>query len=149
MILSTMFEGESKELGRAFTAIAKEIILNKRPINAPCVVIGGGETTITLTGEYGLGGPNQEFALSSALHFNGMKNVVIIGFDTDGTDGPTRIAGAIVDGSSIERAKDLGVSLGEALNRHDTVEAFEKIGDAIYTGSTGTNVNDLKLLIIK
>jgi len=149
MILSTMFEGESKELGRAFTAIAKEIILNKRPISSPCVVIGGGETTITLTGKYGLGGPNQEFALSSALHFDGMENAVIVGFDTDGTDGPTKIAGAIADSSSLKRAKKLDISLREELNWHNTVEVFEKMGDAIITGSTGTNVNDLKLLLIQ
>ena len=149
MILSTMFEGESKELGRAFTAIAKEIILNKRPISSPCVLIGGGETTITLTGKYGLGGPNQEFALSAALHFNGIKNTVIVGFDTDGTDGPTKIAGAIVDSFSLERAKKLNISLVEELNWHNTVEVFEKMEDAIFTGSTGTNVNDLKLVVIK
>jgi len=148
MILSTMFEGESKELGRTFTAIAKEIIFNKRPISSPCVVIGGGETTVTLTGKYGLGGPNQEFALSSVLHFDDMENVVIVGFDTDGTDGPTKIAGAIVDSSSLERAKKLDISLREELDQHNIVEVFEKMSDAIVTGSTGTNVNDLKLLLI-
>jgi len=135
-------------LGRTFTAIAKEIIFNKRPISSPCVVIGGGETTVTLTGKYGLGGPNQEFALSSVLHFDDMENVVIVGFDTDGTDGPTKIAGAIVDSSSLERAKKLDISLREKLNQHNIVEVFEKMSDAIVTGSTGTNVNDLKLLLI-
>jgi len=148
MILSTMFEGESMELGRTFAAIAKEIVLNKRPINPPCVIIGGGETTITLKGKYGLGGPNQEFALSSALYFEDMKNVAIVGLDTDGTDGPTKIAGAIVDSHSVDRAEKLGISLRKELEWHNTLEVFEKMGDAIFTGSTGTNVNDLKLLII-
>lgn len=148
MILSTMFEGESKELGRNFVAIAKEIIMNKRPLATPCAVISGGETTIKLEGNYGMGGPNQEFALSAALYLEDLKDTVIVGFDTDGTDGPTKIGGAIVDSSSTCMAKKLGISLQHELNWHNTVEVFEKIGDAIITGPTGTNVNDLKFLLI-
>jgi len=148
MILSTMFEGESKELGRTFVSIAKEIIINKRPLTTPCVIIGGGETTIKLEGNYGMGGPNQEFALSAALYLEDLKDTVIVGFDTDGTDGPTKIAGAIVESSSTSMAKKLGISLQHELDWHNTVEVFEKMGDAIITGSTGTNVNDLKFLLI-
>ena len=148
MILSTMFEGESKELGRTFIAIAKEIIINKRPLTTPCVIIGGGETTIKLEGNYGMGGPNQEFALSAALYLEDLKDTVIVGFDTDGTDGPTKIAGAIVESSSTYMAKKLGISLHHELDWHNTVEVFKKMGDAIITGPTGTNVNDLKFLLI-
>lgn len=148
MILSTMFEGESKELGRTFAAIAREIIMNKRPLKTPCAIIGGGETTIKLEGDYGMGGPNQEFALSAALYLEDLKDTVIVGFDTDGTDGPTKIAGAIVDSSSTCMAKKLGISLQHELDWHNTVEVFEKMGDAIITGPTGTNVNDLKFLLI-
>lgn len=148
MILSTMFEGESKELGRTFVSIAKEIIINKRPLKTPCAVIGGGETTIKLEGNYGMGGPNQEFALSAALYLEDLKDVVIVGLDTDGTDGPTKIAGAIADCHSVGRAKTLGISLRKELDWHNTVEVFEKMGDAIITGATGTNVNDLKFLLI-
>ena len=148
MILSTMFEGESKELGRTFVSIAKEIIINKRPLKTPCAIIGGGETTIKLEGNYGMGGPNQEFTLSAALYLEGLKDVVIVGFDTDGTDGPTKIAGAIADSSSTCMAKKLGISLQHELDWHNTVEVFEKMGDAIITGPTGTNVNDLKFLLI-
>ena len=148
MILSTMFEGESKELGRTFVSIAKEIIINKRPLKTPCAIIGGGETTIKLEGNYGIGGPNQEFALSAALYLEDLKDVVIVGFDTDGTDGPTKIAGAIADSSSTCMAKKLGISLQYELDWHNTVEVFEKMGDAIITGPTGTNVNDLKFLLI-
>jgi len=111
MILSTMFEGESKELGRTFVSIAKEIIINKRPLKTPCAIIGGGETTIKLEGNYGMGGPNQEFTLSALLYLEDLKDVVIVGFDTDGTDGPTKIAGAIADSSSTCMAKKLGISL--------------------------------------
>ena len=148
MILSTMFEGESKELGRTFISIAKEIIINKRPLKTPCVIIGGGETTIKLEGNYGIGGPNQEFTLSALLYLEDLKDVVIVGFDTDGTDGPTKIAGAIADSNSTYLAKKLGISLQHELDWHNTVEVFEKMGDAIITGSTGTNVNDLKFLLI-
>ena len=148
MILSTMFEGESKELGRNFVSIAKEIIINKRPLKTPCAIIAGGETTIKLEGNYGMGGPNQEFTLSAALYLEGLKDVVIVGFDTDGTDGPTKIAGAIADSSSTCIAKKIGISLQHELDWHNTVEVFEKMGDAIITGPTGTNVNDLKFLLI-
>ena len=148
MILSTMFEGESKELGRTFVSIAKEIITNKRPLKTPCAIIAGGETTIKLEGNYGMGGPNQEFALSAALYLEDLKDVVIVGFDTDGTDGPTKIAGAIADSSSTCIAKKIGISLQHELDWHNTVEVFEKMGDAIITGPTGTNVNDLKFLLI-
>jgi len=148
MILSTMFEGESKELGRTFVAIAKEIVMNKRPLTTPCAIISGGETTIKLDGDYGIGGPNQEFALSAALYLGDLKDVVIVGVDTDGTDGPTKIAGAIADSNSTCMAKKLGISLQHELDWHNTVEVFEKMGDAIITGPTGTNVNDLKFLLV-
>jgi len=148
MILSTMFEGESKELGRTFVSIAKEIIINKRPLTTPCAIISGGETTIKLDGDYGIGGPNQEFALSAALYLENLKDTVIVGLDTDGTDGPTKIAGAIVDSSSTCMAKKLGISLQHELDWHNTVEVFKKMSDAIITGPTGTNVNDLKFLLI-
>ena len=148
MILSTMFEGESKELGRTFVSIAKEIIINKRPLKTPCAIIGGGETTIKLEGNYGMGGPNQEFTLSALLYLEDLKDVVIVGFDTDGTDGPTKIAGAIADSNSTCIAKKIGISLQHELDWHNTVEVFEKMGDAIITGPTGTNVNDLKFLLI-
>lgn len=148
MILSTMFEGESKELGRTFVSIAKEIIINKRPLKTPCAIISGGETTIKLDGDYGMGGPNQEFALSAALYLEDLKDTVIVGLDTDGTDGPTQIAGAIADSSSTCMAKKLGISLQHELDWHNSTEVFEKMGDAIITGPTETNVYDLKFLLI-
>ena len=148
MILSTMLEGESRELGNTFAAIAKEILLNQRPLTPPCVVIGGGETTVKITGEVGLGGPNQEFSLSAALWIDRIGEVVIVGQDSDGTDGPTDVAGGIVDNLTAERARKLGVDIYAALGRHDTTPALKKLEDAILTGATGTNVNDLKLLLV-
>lgn len=148
MVLSTMLEGESRELGGTFAAVAKEILLNQRPLKPPCVIIGGGETTVRITGEAGQGGPNQEFSLGAALWIDQIGDVVIIGQDTDGTDGPTDYAGGIVDNLTAERARKLGVDLYAALNRHDATPALVKLEDAILTGATGTNVNDLKLMLV-
>lgn len=148
MILSTMFEGESKELGRTFSAIAGEISLNHRPLSPPCVLIGGGETTVKIDDKPGEGGPNQEFAIGAALFIENIKNVVIVGLDSDGTDGPTEFAGAIVDDSVQFRAREAGINLCDSLKKHDVTSALRQLGDAILTENTGTNVNDLKFLII-
>ncbi|MEE9495345.1 MAG: MOFRL family protein [Desulfobacterales bacterium] len=148
MILSTMLEGESRELGGTFAAIAKEILMNSRPLKPPCVVIGGGETTVKITGDVGQGGPNQEFALGAAACLEGLANVVIVGLDSDGTDGPTQFAGAVVDETTMHRVRDAGLDLFFALKRHDVSSLLNELGDTIFTGNTGTNVNDLKLMVI-
>ena len=149
MILSTMFEGESKELGRTFAFIAKEVRANSRPLAVPCAFIGGGETTVTVSGEGGEGGPNQEFAIGCALEIGTLQDVVTAGLDTDGTDGPTLCAGGIADEYSIKRARGIGIDLFEALKRHDTTAPLLRLGDAIMTGNTGTNVNDLKIMLLR
>ena len=148
MILSTRLEGESKEVGLTFAAIAAEIVLNNRPLNTPCVVIGGGETTVKIDGDAGLGGPNQEFALSAALSIANSGNVVVVGLDTDGTDGPTDWAGAIADAGTVSRAGRAGLDLCDYLRRHNVTPGLQKLGDVIHTGATGTNVNDLKIMVI-
>jgi len=148
LILSTVLEGESRELGRTFSAIAREIISNQRPVKLPCVVIGGGETTVKIDGAAGEGGPNQEFSLAAAPDLDSIGNVVVVGFDSDGTDGPTDVAGGIVDNQTIARANDLGLDFFGILARHDVTPALKTLGDEIETGATGTNVNDLKFLLI-
>jgi glycerate 2-kinase len=148
MILSTVIEGESKELGRTFAAIAAEIISNQRPLNPPCTVIGGGETTVKIDGTAGEGGPNQEFSLAAAPGLDRIGNVVVVGLDSDGTDGPTDVAGGIVDNQTSARANDLGMDLFAPLANHDVTPALKKLGDEIETGATGTNVNDLKFMLI-
>ena len=148
MILSTVLEGESKELGRTFAAIAGEIISNQRPLNPPCAVIGGGETTVTIVGIAGEGGPNQEFSIAAAPGLDRIGNVVVLGLDSDGTDGPTDIAGGIVDHQTLTRVHSLGMDIYSVLARHDVTPVLKKLGDAIETGATGTNVNDLKLMLI-
>ena len=149
MILSTRFEGESKELGNAFAAIAVEVARANRPVKPPALLIGGGETIVRLNGAVvGMGGPNQEFAAAAAIALDGTRDMVIAGLDSDGTDGPTDIAGAMVDGSTLERARSLGIDLRECLRIHDTSAALSRMEDAIITGATGTNVNDLKFAIV-
>jgi glycerate 2-kinase len=145
-IVSTAMEGESREIGSALAAIAAEVHDHGRPFASPCVLVGaGGETTVTLPAseEFGAGGPNQAAALGAALRI-GMGRAIAAAFvDTDGMDGGTRRAGALVDGSTLERAQALGVDLRLALRRHRSSEALARIGDAIVTGRTGSNANDL------
>lgn len=147
-ILSSVMEGESKEVGIALSAVTKEIEKNGRPLKPPCVVIVGGETTVTIVGEPGEGGRNQEFALASSTNIGGSRRTVIASIGTDGTDGPTDIAGAIVDGYTMERAQEKGIDVYFNLNNHNSSYVFRRLGDAIFTGPTGTNVMDLRLLVV-
>lgn len=149
LVLSTSFEGESQSLGEAFAAIAREIALRGQPLAAPCALIGGGETIVRMNRFGGLGGPNQEFALAGACQLPSRCAAVILGADTDGTDGPTQVAGALCDLSALERAPALGIDVRQALHRHDVTPVLLGLDDAIVTGPTGTNVNDLKLLLLR
>jgi len=148
MIISTVLEGESKELGATFAAIAREIVSKNRPLEFPCAVIGGGETTVKISEEAGIGGPNQEFSLGAAAGIDRIGSVVVVGLDTDGTDGPTEIAGGVVDNQTVNRANAAGIDLHACLDRHDTTTALKQLDDTINTGATGTNVNDLKFMLI-
>ena len=149
MILTTTFEGESREVSHIFTGMAREIKTYGRPLTTPCVVIAGGETTVTISGNCGKGGPNQEFVLSAALQLAGVSGVVIAAIDTDGTDGPTELAGGIIDSSTTERAKEKGLDLLESLLSHDASTILSKLSDAIITGQTGTNVNSLYVMLAR
>ena len=147
MLLSTYFDGESSELGRNFSSIAKEIIEFKRPLAPPCIIIGGGETLVTLKENFGNGGPNQEFVCGALLNLEGQKNFAVAGIDSDGTDGPTEVAGAIGDETTLASARLKGIDLYRALRLHSVTEPLKSLGATIITGHTGTNVNDLKFLI--
>ncbi|MDR1658980.1 MAG: DUF4147 domain-containing protein [Desulfovibrio sp.] len=149
MILSSMLEGESRETGRTFVCIGAEIVRSSRPLARPCAVIGGGETTVRLPdGKAGRGGPNQEFVLGAALAMDAMTGMVVAGLDTDGTDGPTHYAGGIADESTLRRANALGINIFSSLESHDASPVLVALGDALNTGNTGTNVNDLKLMLV-
>ena len=129
-----------------FGAMAREIAARGRPIQRPCCVIAGGEPTVTIRGE-GKGGRAQEFALAAAGEIAGLSNVWVAGFATDGTDGPTSVAGAVVDGQTVARARRGKLNLSRALQDNDAYPFFEKLHGHIVTGPTGTNVNDLYLLL--
>lgn len=148
LILSTALEGESREIGGVFAAIAREVIASGHPLKPPCAIIGGGETVVNLDSWRTEGGPNQEFALGAAMLLDGAARAVVVGLDSDGTDGPTDYAGGMVDHTSVARARTLGLDLFDCLKRHDSSRALRSLGDAIVTGPTGTNVNDLKLVLI-
>ena len=148
MILSTMIEGESREVGIIHAGIAKEIEVNNRPIKTPCVLVSGGETTVTIEGNHGEGGPNQEFVLGFATKIRGSKRIIGVSIDTDGTDGPTNVAGGIADGLTLKRAEAVNLDIHESLMYHNTYSVLKSLGDTIYTGSTGTNVMNLRLIIV-
>ena len=111
-------------------------------------MISGGETTVTLGHNPGKGGRNQEFALAAALDIEGMENVLMLSFGTDGTDGPTDAAGAQADGQTMARARDLGLNPRDFLMRHDAYNFFKRLGDLIITGPTRTNVMDIRLVLV-
>lgn len=148
LILSSMLEGETREIARVHSAIAKEIIKSGRPIPAPACIISGGETTVTIRGD-GLGGRNQEFGLAAAIDLAGLESrVVVLSGGTDGNDGPTDAAGALIDPFTVKRGKDAGMEAAEFLNRNDAYHFFEKTKDLLITGPTNTNVMDVRLVLV-
>jgi hydroxypyruvate reductase len=148
LILSSSIEGETREVAKVHTAIAKEIRATGNPIPKPACIISGGETTVTIKGK-GLGGRNQEFVLASALEIAGMEDTVILSCGTDGTDGPTDAAGALADGFTIQRAEQQGMHPLDYLQNNDSYHFFARLGDLIKTGPTNTNVMDVRLLLVK
>jgi glycerate 2-kinase len=127
--------------------MARCIVNEAKPLSRPCCVVAGGETTVTVTGK-GKGGRAQEFAAAAAKEIGGLDHVWVAAIGTDGTDGPTDVAGAVVDGSTMARARRLGVDLDEALTLNNTYPALKRLRSHITTGPTGTNVNDLYLLLV-
>ena len=139
--------GEAREEGQRFGAMARKIVREGKPLQKPCCVVAGGETIVTVTGK-GVGGRAQEFAVAAALEIAGLAGVYVVAIGTDGTDGPTDAAGAVADGNTVARAQRFSLDLNSALKRHDTYPALKKLHQLIITGPTGTNVNDLYLLIV-
>jgi len=148
LVLSTMIEGDTKNVALMHAAIAREVRASGQPGRAPACLISGGETTVTLAREHGLGGRNQEFVLAAAREVAGMENVVLLSAGTDGTDGPTDAAGAIADGLTLKRAAAKGLDAGEILARNDSYHFFEPLGDLVRTGPTGTNVADVHVMLV-
>jgi glycerate 2-kinase len=147
MILTSKIQGEAREVGKVVSSIASDIYENQVPISPPAAIVAGGETTVTVHGK-GLGGRNQELVLSAALSIRGLSRVLVASIGTDGMDGPTNAAGAIADGSTVERGLRRGLDADTYLRENDSHEFFKKLEDLIITGPTGTNVNDILIAIV-
>ena len=151
VIVSTSLEGEARQVGKLLANLARHSAANRAPFGPGSVMLGcGGESTVTLApeGGFGEGGPNQEAAIAAALELEGAP-VAAVFIDTDGSDGGTEHAGAIIDGTTVERAVAAGLDLRTALLEHRSQVALAALEDALVTGPTGTNVNDLFAIVIK
>ena len=147
LVLSSSVEGEAKTVAIDHAAMAKDILAGRGRVHRPACIISGGETTVTIEGD-GLGGRNQEFALAVAVEIDGVEGVVALSGGTDGTDGLTEAAGAIVDGTTLQRAREEGLDARDYLRRNDSYSLLRTVGDLLVTGPTLTNVMDLQLVLV-
>lgn len=149
VLLTTLLTGESREVGRTLASIAGEIRISSNPARPPCALIAIGETAVRIHGTpRGLGGANQELAAGACLDLSPGHRIAVCAVDTDGTDGPTSLAGALTDGTTVKAAADLGHDLYRMLMDHEISRVLQATGDAIMTGPTGTNVNDLVVVVV-
>ena len=146
-ILGDAIEGEARDVGRALAGIALQVARRDQPFQSPCVLLSGGETTVTVQGS-GRGGRNVEFLLSLAIALDGQPGVHALAGDTDGVDGQEEIAGALISADTLTRASALGLKPREYLDNNDGHGFFDALGDAVVTGPTLTNVNDFRAIII-
>ena len=146
-ILGDSLEGEAREVGKALAGISRQVVVHGQPFAAPCVLLSGGETTVTLKGT-GRGGRNVEFLLALGVALDGLPGVWALAGDTDGVDGAEEIAGAILSPDSLARAWALGINPRASLDNNDGHGFFQALGDAVITGPTLTNVNDFRAILI-
>ena len=148
VLASSLNDIEAQAAGEVLAHIAQEIETLDRPLPAPHVLMCGGELVVATGDEPGIGGRNEEFVLSTVARIAGSPRVVVGSADSDGSDGPTNVAGAIADGETAARAAALGVDVAEALRRHDSHTALKALGDTIDTGILNTNVRDLRVIYV-
>ncbi len=146
-ILGAEIQGDTRAAAHFHTAAAKKIQRTAMPAPAPACLLSGGETTVVIQGK-GKGGRNQEFALSAAIDIRDEQGMVILSGGTDGTDGPTDAAGAVVDTRTIEKAETAGLNPEQFLDNNDAYHFFKKTGDLLITGPTGTNVMDIRVVMV-
>ena len=146
-ILGDSLEGEARDIGKALAGIARQVAVHGQPFAPPCVLLSGGETTVTLRGK-GRGGRNVEFLLSLAVALNGLDGVHALAGDTDGVDGADELAGAVLTPDTIERAWAQGINPRSSLDDNDGHGFFQALGDSVVTGPTLTNVNDFRAIVI-
>jgi hydroxypyruvate reductase len=145
-ILSTTLQGETREVAGVHAEILREVVSSGNPIPRPACLLSAGETTVTVR-DNGKGGRNQEFGLAAAIAIAGLPHAVVLAAGTDGTDGPTDAAGALVDSTTAARALAGGFSPVDYLNRNDFYPLLDAVGDLLKTGSTETNVMDLNVML--
>jgi glycerate 2-kinase len=148
LYLGDRIEGEAREVAKVHAAIALEIATRGGPAKTPCLLLSGGETSVTVKGK-GRGGRNVEFLLSLAIALGGAPRIHALAADTDGIDGLEPVAGAVIDPSSLERARSLGLDPMAILENNDAHSLFERLGDQVITGPTHTNVNDVRAILIR
>jgi glycerate 2-kinase len=148
IMASSLNDVEAQPIGEAFGHMAMEIEYLSQPVAPPCMLILGGELLVRVGEATGMGGRNQEFALTAATRIDGSPDIVIASVDSEGGDGPTDAAGGIVDGYTLARAASVGVDVNAELANHNSYGALNAVGDLIYTGVRGTNVRDLRLIYV-
>jgi glycerate 2-kinase len=146
-ILSDAIEGESRDVGKVFAGIARQVAERSQPFSAPCILLSGGETTVTVRGK-GRGGRNVEFLLSLAIALEGHRRIHALAGDTDGVDGQEEIAGAYLSPDSLARARSLGLKAQDMLGNNDAHSFFGALNNSVVTGPTLTNVNDFRAILI-
>jgi len=148
ILISSLNDIEARAAGDVLAHIAQEIEAFGRPLAAPCALICGGELVVAIGEERGIGGRNEEFVLSTAARIAGSDRIVIASADSDGSDGPTDVAGGIVDGQTLKRAAEAGIDIAATLRHHDSHSALAALGDTIHTGIQRTNVRDLRVIYV-
>uniref|UniRef100_UPI00248EEE45 glycerate kinase type-2 family protein n=1 Tax=Parendozoicomonas sp. Alg238-R29 TaxID=2993446 RepID=UPI00248EEE45 len=146
-ILGDSLEGEARDMGQVMAGIARQVADKSQPFVSPCILLSGGESTVTLKGS-GRGGRNVEFLLSLAIALGGKTGITALACDTDGVDGAEEIAGAICDDTTLSRAWQQGTNPAASLENNDGHGFFEGLGDSVITGPTMTNVNDFRAIYI-
>ena len=149
LILGDALEGEARDVGKVLSSIAVSCQLHGNPVSAPCVILSGGETTVSIRdGKAGRGGRNTELLLAATLALEGRKGIWGLAGDTDGIDGTEDAAGAIFSPETLARAKSAGVSARDFLANHDSYSFFRMLDDLVVTGPTLTNVNDFRAILV-
>jgi glycerate-2-kinase len=147
LLLTATLEGEARHVGVVLASIAREVSVSGNPVEKPAGIVAGGEATVTVTGK-GLGGRNQELVLAAASKLKGSDGIVLASLSTDGVDGPTDAAGAVVDGKTAMRALKMGLAPEKFLAENNSYRFFSRLSDLILTGPTGTNVNDVSVIVV-
>lgn len=146
-ILGDSLEGEARDVGKVMAGIALQTAMRGQPFPAPCVLLSGGETTVTVRGN-GRGGRNVEFLLALGIALDGQQGIHALAGDTDGVDGQEDIAGALLAPDTLQRAWALGIKPRDSLDNNDGHGFFQALGDSVITGPTLTNVNDFRAILI-